>query len=61
MIRLEMAKYPVILTVHDEIICETDPDFGSEQEFNDLMCVVPDWVSGCPISVACWREIRYRK
>jgi len=61
MIRLEIAKYPVILTVHDEIISETDPDFGSADEFEELMCVVPPWVKGCPISVECWREDRYRK
>lgn len=59
--RVEAAGYPIILTVHDEIIAETPVDFGSLPEYNALMSVVPTWANGCPIEVAGWRGTRYKK
>lgn len=62
MIRVEREKYPIILTVHDEIISEVDIDYGSLGEFCDLMSgPIPDWAAGCPISVDGWGGKRYRK
>jgi DNA polymerase len=61
MIRVEQAGYPIVLTVHDEIICETKSDFGSSEEFDTLMCVVPPWADGCPITASGWTGIRYHK
>lgn len=61
MLRLEAAGYPVILTVHDEVVTEPAADFGSYEEFKRLMEIVPPWGAGCPISVGGWRDTRYRK
>jgi DNA polymerase bacteriophage-type len=61
MLRLETAGYRVVLSVHDEIICEIAPDFGSTVEFENLMCELPCWAAGCPIKATAWRGPRYRK
>lgn len=61
MIRVENAGYAIILTVHDEIIAETDAGFGSMEEFDKLMCEVPRWAFGCPIHASGWTGFRYHK
>jgi len=61
MIRVEKAGYCMILTVHDEIVSEDDEDFGSREEFEHLMSIVPVWARGCPIAVDGWEGYRYRK
>lgn len=61
MLRVEKAGYPIVLTVHDEIMAEPRCDFGSLEQFSELMKVVPSWGTGCPIAVAGWRGSRYRK
>lgn len=62
MFRVTEAGYPIILTVHDEIIAERKKGAGgSGKEFNDLMSVVPPWAKGLPISVAGYVGERYRK
>lgn len=61
MIRVEAVGYTIILTVHDEIIAEVPLDFGSAEEFDRLMTVVPIWAEGCPIHASGWTGIRYHK
>lgn len=65
MFRVERAGYPIILTVHDEIICERRIGLGTMKEFNELMSMKPEWVTRnpmpLPISVAGYVAIRYRK
>jgi DNA polymerase len=61
MLRVEAAGYPLILTVHDEIIAEVPKVFGSLQEFEKLMTISPSWASDLPIGAAGWRGERYRK
>lgn len=61
MLRLESAGYPIILTVHDEIISEVDKGFGSVEEYVKLMCEVPNWATGFPINAKGFRSFRYRK
>jgi DNA polymerase len=60
MLRAEAAGYPIVLTVHDEVIAETTPD-KSVEEFVDLLTEVPEWAKGCPIDAEGWKGKRYRK
>ena len=61
-IRVEKAGYPVLLTVHDEIIAEVLKGYGSQEEFEHIMAnPVPVWAQGCPVGVDGYTAIRYRK
>jgi len=61
MMALEVKGYNVILSVHDEIICEVPDDFGSLDEMIDIMTQVPAWAHGCPINAEGKEGKRYRK
>src|SRR5262249_16807062 len=59
--RIEAAGYPIILTVHDEIVCEVPESFGSLEDFRHLMVELPDWAVGLPIAAKVWARPRYAK
>jgi DNA polymerase len=57
----EAAGYPVVLTVHDEIVCRVPQGFGDVKEFERLLCGAPAWAAGWPLAAEGWRGPRYRK
>lgn len=59
--RVEGAGYPVILTVHDEVLCEVPDGRGSLEEFLALMADRPEWAFDVPVKVEGWEGERYRK
>ena len=62
MLRIDKAGYPIVLHVHDEIISEVPKDFGSVEEFEQLMMIKEPWFADWPIKAAGgWRGERYRK
>jgi DNA polymerase len=61
MLKLDTNGYPVVLTVHDEIVSEVPKDFGSLAEFEQHLNTLPEWAAGCPIATEGWRGLRYRK
>ena len=61
MIRVEAAGYPVVLTVHDEIVCEVEHGFGALDKFEALMSAGEVWSAGLPVTAKGWRGFRYRK
>jgi DNA polymerase len=61
MLRLEQAGYPVILTVHDEIVCEVPDNFGSENEFHQILIASPEWAQGLPIAAKARTGKRFAK
>lgn len=61
MFAVEQAGYPVILTVHDEILSEVDEAFGSADEYAEIMSRLPAWAHGLPLAAAAWEDRRYVK
>lgn len=62
LLNVEANGYPIVLHVHDEIICETpdSPEYNVA-ELERLMCELPDWAKGFPL-VAEGQELkRYAK
>lgn len=60
---VEREGYPIILTVHDEIVSEveewmTDLD---DKRFAEVMSRLPAWAEGLPVSVGAWEDKRYVK
>ena len=61
MLRIEAAGYPIVLHVHDEIVCEVPIGFGSTEEFTRLMTRKPSWALELPIAASAWTGPRYCK
>lgn len=60
--RLEHAGYSLVLHVHDEPCAEIVAGTGSIEEFERIMCDLPEWASDWPIKASGgWRGKRYRK
>ena len=58
---LSRRGYRVIASVHDEIVCEMPIGRGSAEEMLEVMCDVPDWAKGFPISAEAKEATRYGK
>jgi DNA polymerase bacteriophage-type len=61
MLKLEAAGYPIVLSVHDEIVAEVPEGTGDIAEFRRIMCDLPGWATGLPLKAEGWRDRRYRK
>lgn len=63
MLRVTDAGYPIVMHVHDEIVCEVpiDSNLHSLEEFEKLMGTPPDWASDMPIATSGWEGVRYKK
>ena len=60
--RIEAAGYPIVLHVHDEIVCEVpDTSDYSSDELAQMMSVVPPWAKGLPLAAAGFETDRYTK
>lgn len=59
---VEAAGYEIVLTVHDELLTETDsdPTFNGK-ELAELMATVPPWATGLPLAAAGFETFRYMK
>lgn len=61
MLRVEAAGFRIVVHVHDEIICEGVFTEQDRVRFQALMCEVPVWAAGFPVSAGCWLSARYIK
>jgi DNA polymerase len=61
MYNAEKAEYPVIGTVHDEVITLRDEGTGDIKALELLVCDVPDWADGMPLAAKGFVCDRYKK
>lgn len=61
--RLERAEFPVVLSAHDETVCEVDEEKADLKRFEQLMAQPTLWSEELkiPIAVEAWSGNRYRK
>ena len=59
MLRVEAAGYPIVLHLHDEIVCEVPEGFGSTEEFTRIMTRAPSWALTLPIAAKAWTGPRF--
>lgn len=60
--RMEDHGYQILLSIHDEVICET-PDTAafSSDGLSAILATAPDWADGFPLAAAGFETHRYRK
>jgi DNA polymerase bacteriophage-type len=62
MAAIEAAGYQIVLTVHDEVICEApDTPEYSEARLSALLATSPPWATGLPLASAGFEAQRYKK
>lgn len=62
LLNVEANGYPIVLHVHDEIICETpDTPEYTVAELEKLMCELPEWAEGFPLVAEGAEMKRYAK
>jgi DNA polymerase len=60
-LRCEAHGWPVVLQVHDEVVCETPAGAVSAEQLAGVMNTLPDWAAGCPIATKAFIRDRYGK
>lgn len=59
--RIEQAGIPVVLHVHDEIVCEVPDNVDGASIIPELMTTLPSWATGLPVGVEFIVSDRYEK
>lgn len=59
--KAEAAGYPIVLHTHDEMAAEVPRGAGDVKEFERLICELPSWAAGLPLTASGWRGVRYKK
>lgn len=59
--KAEGAGYPIIAHVYDEMIAEVPRGFGDLAAFEKLICELPDWAAGLPLTAGGFQSKRYKK
>jgi DNA polymerase bacteriophage-type len=60
--RAEAAGYEIVLTVHDELLCEVpdSPEFSADG-LSQILATNPSWADGLPLAAAGFEGYRYGK
>lgn len=63
MVQLEAAGFHIVMTIHDEIVCEASESaaHGMLCRMEKLMCELPAWAAGMPVAVEGFTTSRYGK
>jgi hypothetical protein len=63
MFRAEQAGFSIVLTVHDELLCEVPAGsrMHTSDTLNDVMGELPAWAKGLPVAAKAWESDRYVK
>ena len=62
MMTLSLKGFPIVLTVHDEVIVETSKKTNYRlNQFTNILASRPPWAKGLPIKVKSFRTKRYKK
>ena len=61
MFEAEAKGYPIVLTVHDELLTDVPVGHGTAEELQAIMSHVPDWAEGLPLAAKTWEDTRYAK
>lgn len=63
MFAAEAEGFPLILTVHDELVTEPDAEsaYHNDKTLQAIMSVVPKHFEGLPLAAAAWEDKRYVK
>lgn len=61
MFRLEAAQYPIVMHVHDEVVCEIKLGSGSLEDVERIAAIAPEWAQGLPLKGEGFVGKRYQK
>lgn len=61
MMSAEAAGYEIVLHTHDEMAVEIERDKADVAAFEKLICELPAWADGLPLTSSGWSGKRYRK
>ena len=61
MMSAEAAGYEIVLHTHDEMAVEIERDKADVAAFEKLICELPAWAEGLPLTSSGFRSKRYRK
>lgn len=61
MVNLDKAGYPIVMTVHDEVVLEVPFGKGSADEISSIMGIVPAWATGLPLKAESFETMYYKK
>jgi DNA polymerase len=60
-IRLDQAKYNIVMRIHDEFVAMMKEGCGSVQEMVGIISQPPKWAQDLPIAGEGWEGPRFRK
>jgi DNA polymerase len=61
MLNTEKANLNIVMHCYDEIVVEVPKGSVSEDDLSNIMCDLPDWALGLPLTAHGFRSKRYKK
>lgn len=60
-LRIEQRGIKIVMHCHDEIVAEVNSGSSCVGDIEQLMCELPPWATGLPVSAEGWQRKRYGK